>query len=405
MIKEQKKIMILGGGENQEVLIKTAKKLQYYTVVCDKRAQLNGVAMADKHIAVDYMDREKVLMEAEKNCIDGIISNSESAMLNVAYVSQKLGLPGNSVESIENLLSREKFRALQRKVGVYAPIHYVADSLEQLLNVTAEMEYPIIIKPTKSSGTRGTTKVSKYDQDVIQRAYRVCKEFSRDGKVAAEEYVEMNCLRVNDADIFVIGDEILWDGFLWEDRSPDSPMLPMTEIFPLALDERDLCLFKETVSKIVKASGITLGEYNVETYFTPEHETFVIEINPRQAGNFIPLLIKEHTGVDLTKLLVSTAVADMSYYEELKSFERENNFITCQVVFAKRKGIYNGLNIDPEIKKYIQWIREEVSIGEEVVKGENASDALAFVDLKFDTYENQHKYTDQIEKYIYAKIK
>lgn len=404
MAEIQKKIMILGAGSNQIPLIEAAKKMGYYIIVCDMRSEINAYQMVDEHIEANYMERERVFRIAKEKRIDGIISNSEPAMLNVAYVSQMLELPGNSVESVETLLSKDKFRTLQKKAGVYSPEHFMVSSFEELLEKAARMKYPLIVKPAECSGTRGTTKMLEYDEKNLRLSYEICRKFSRNQLVTVEEYVEMDLLRVNDADVFVIGNEIMWDGLLWEDRSADEPMLPMTEIFPMVLADKDLELMKDTVNKVIRASGITLGELNVETYFTTEHEVFVIEINPRQAGNYIPQLIKEHTGLDLTRLLVSTAVNDMSYYEELKGFERENNFITCQVVFAKEDGIYRGLCISSEIKQYVQWIKEEATIGDSVVRGINAANALAFVTLKFDTYENQHRFTDEIQRYVFAIV-
>lgn len=38
-----------------------------------------------------------------------------------------------------------------------------------------------------------------------------------------------------------------------------------------------------TIERIVRASAVRHGEYNVETYFAPNGEVFVIEINSRQA--------------------------------------------------------------------------------------------------------------------------
>lgn len=402
---KRKKILILGVGDAQLNLIKAAMEFGYYIVVCDLRDDREGSKLADRFYKVDYMDREAILEIAKKEKVDGVISNSEPAMLNVAYLSEQLGLPGNSMESIEVLLSKHKFRDLQRKVGVYAPEHHVVSSLEELFRKAKGMQYPIIIKPTESSGTRGTTKLSSFDETNIRLAYETCREFSRNNKVTAEEYVEMQSLTVNDADIFVLGDEIIWDGWLWENRSAQAPMLPMTEVFPMALPEQKKKDIQDTVNKLIKESGVRHGEYNVETYEAPNGETFVIEINPRQAGNYIPQLIEEHTGVSLTKLLVSTAVDDMSYYEYLKTFERENNYITLQVVFSEEEGIFDQLHISPEIEKYVKWCEMSVKKGDKVVRGCNAAEALAFVDMQFESYEEQHYFTDKIEEFIYPILK
>ena len=404
-MREQKKILILGGANAQVQLIQAAKELGYYVVLCDFTTTNPGIPLADKHYQVSTLDRDAVFEVAQIEKIDGVISNSEPAMRNVAFISQQFGLPGNSEESVCMLSSKNAFRKLQRKAGVYSPECGLASTFEELLGIVKNMKFPIIIKPAESSGTRGTSRIDKYDELIIHSAFDVCRDFSLNRLVSVEEYVEMNNLRVNDADIFVLGDEIIWDGWLWEDRSPDAPMLPMTEIFPMALPEEEKKKIQDTVEKIIKVSGIRHGEYNVETYFAKNGEVFVIEINPRQAGNYIPLLIEQHTGVNLSKLLVSTAVGDMSYYDYLKKYKRENNFITLQVVFSKEDGIFEKLYISPEIEKYVLWKKLVVKCGDTIVKGANAKDAVAFVDMKFEDYKTQHKYTDEIENYIYPILR
>lgn len=181
-------------------------------------------------------------------------------------------------------------------------------------------------------------------------------------------------------------------------------MVPMTEIFPIGLEENKLEMIKDTVARILREADIKHGQYNVETYFTEKDEVFVIEINPRQGGNNLPLLVKEHSGVDFTRLLVSTSVGDMSYYDELKDFNRECNFITQQVVFSREDGLYGGLYINERVKPFVKWIKEEYKQGDRIVNGINAADAVAFVDLQFDDFETQHLYTNEIEKYIYPIV-
>ena len=67
---------------------------------------------------------------AKDEKVDGVISNSEAAMLIVAYVAEQLGLPGNSVRGIEQLVSKTEFRQLQRNAGVYAPRNFECGTWE-----------------------------------------------------------------------------------------------------------------------------------------------------------------------------------------------------------------------------------------------------------------------------------
>ena len=82
------------------------------------------------------------------------------------------------------------------------------------------------------------------------------------------------------------------------------------------------------------------GEYNIEGYFNKKGDFFVIEINVRQGGHEIPLLINDYTGIDFCKLLVSTAVRDTDYWEYVKNYERHYRFAIKQTTFSQKAGKY-----------------------------------------------------------------
>ena len=401
----KKRILILGAGDAQLNLIKTAKELGYYTIVCDMRSNTEGAKLADKYYQKNYMDKKIVYDIACIENIDGVVSNSEPAMVSVSYLVDKLALPGNSTKSLKKLLSKKNFRILQEKVGVYCPKSYTCEKIEDALEKSKKLKYPIIIKPSESSGSRGTTKIEKFNSKDVIDTFMKCREFSRNNMVTIEEFIEMESLEVINVDVFVFEDEYIWDGWYGGLRSLERPMIPMAKILPPSISEQQKQEIKNDVENLLRTSGVSLGEFNVETFFSKEKKLFVIEINPRQAGDDIPKLIKEHTGVDLTKLLVSLSVNDMSYYDLLKKYKRENNYITLQVVFSNKDGEYGGLYIDDSIKTFVCWVKEFVNKGEQVFKARNAEDSVAYVDLKFTTLELQKYFTNDIEKYIYPLIK
>ena len=402
---ERKKLLILGAGGAQLELIKESMALGYITIVCDMRPNMEGSLIADTYYQVDYMDLDKVYAIAVNEKIDGIISNSEPAMINVAFISQKLNLVGNSVESIESLISKSAFRDLQKKAGVFSPDHYVVSSTDELIEKAYMMKYPVIIKPTESTGSQGTTRIDKFDEKVMIDTFNACKNFSRNKLVSIEEYVAMRSLLVSESDVVVIGDEFIWDGMMWTRRSEETPMLPETYILPMDIIDEKKKKIQASIKRIMKTAGIKHGEYNVEAYLTGKDEVFVIEINPRQGGNYIPKLIKQYSGVDLSKLIVSTAVGDMAYHNDLKSFQREKNYVTLHVVYARNNGIFEELFISPEIQPYIQWIEQKIEKGVEITKGTSVFDGIACIDLQFDSYKTQQYFTDRIEEFIYPIIR
>lgn len=400
-----KKLLILGGGKAQIPLITMAKQLHYYTIVCDMRTDIDGVKFADKHIKLDYTDSEKVLSVAMENKVHGVISNSEPAMKSVAYATQSLNLPGNRVDSIENLLSKKKFRELQRRIGVFAPLHFSVSTFQGLLESVEKMKFPIIIKPVEASGTRGTTKLNEYDESILKQAFTRCQAYSRDRLVAVEEFVEMKNKNVLGAEIFVIGEEVIWDGFYHQNRPDELPLVPSAEILPPCISNEELELAKSVIGKIIQEAGIRHGELNVEFYFTQDDEVFVIEINPRQGGNNLPQLVKDYCGLDLTKLLLTTAVNDQSYYNELSHHTHNKNYIAQHVVFTCQNGTYDGIEIHSSIAPYVYRIEEEHLRGDVIEKSENAGGVVAYVCLKFKTREEQLSVVDTMERYVNIKYR
>ena len=395
-----KKLLILGGAEAQVPVIQAAKKEGYYVVLCDWTTSNPGIQYADKHYQISTLDRDSVIRVAVEEKIDGVISNSEPAMLNASYIAKELLLRGNSIPGLEMLLSKDRFRALQEKVGLYTPKHIKVENEKEFLKVAGKMPCPFIVKPAVSSGSRGTTTVWRYDEEELKNLYWINTEYSRDDCCVIEEYVDMPSLTVIEGDLFVLDKEILWDGLFFNSRSSITPKLPMTYSIPYRTDPLNLIEIQNTLSKLLDAAGFTFGELNVEMYFTKDHRLFVIEINPRQGGAGIPSFIFRHSGIDMYKLLVTTAVKEDRYYNALKHFRRECNYISRHCVFAHSTGVYNGISCSPTIQNHVIKIEERTSHGEKVELCNDGTDVLAYVDLEFESYELQHQYCDNLESYI-----
>lgn len=117
----------------------------------------------------------------------------------VALVSEKYGLVGNSVASIEKLMSKNLFRKLQAETeGVFSTLSFEVYSLDELLDRVKNMKIPIIIKPSESSGSRGTTRIDKLEEALIVEAYKTCTDFSRSDNVTYDRNFAYEIGRASD---------------------------------------------------------------------------------------------------------------------------------------------------------------------------------------------------------------
>ena len=106
-----RKILLLGGSAQQVVVIEIAKRLGYYTVLCDFLPDNPGQYVADRFYPVSTTDKDAVLKIAEKEKVDGVLAYaSDPAAPTVAYVAEKLGLASNPYESVGILCDKARFR-------------------------------------------------------------------------------------------------------------------------------------------------------------------------------------------------------------------------------------------------------------------------------------------------------
>ena len=390
-----KTIMIIGGGKAQVPLIEAAKREGYYTIICDWNPEAPGVQLADEFCKVSTKDRDGLFKTAKEKKIEGIIANSEYAMCDLAFISSELGMVGNPERAIATLSSKSRFRELQKGIGLFAPRLVSKGELDSL-------GYPVIIKPDMNSGTRGITVVKEETEgDKLKAAIETCSSLSRNGETVIEEYIPIAPEAVIEGEIFIHNGEVLWDGLFRSIRSSKAPMIPMTYVFPL-VEEREPKL-RESLKKVLQAAGIVHGEYNIEACFVGD-EPFIIEINPRQGGNDLPRYVQEHCGIDYFKLLVTTAVGDDEYWNNLREYRRQNIRITHHMLYPRKNGQFRGVSIADEIKNCICCTQIYVTEGDEIKKATDGSQSIGYVDLVIDDEQEQGKISKKLEDLIKIEV-
>lgn len=98
-----KKILLLGGSAQQTVAIRAAKKLGYFTIVCDYLPDNPGQYIADRFYGASTTDVEAIYEIARKEGVDGILAYaSDPAALPAAIVAERLGSSDQSRQKCRN---------------------------------------------------------------------------------------------------------------------------------------------------------------------------------------------------------------------------------------------------------------------------------------------------------------
>lgn len=308
---KQKKIMLLGGSAAQLIAIEKAKELGYYTVVCDYLSDNPGQYICDSFHLVSTTDKEAILSVAEQEQIDGIVAySSDPAAPTAAYVANKMGLYGLEYDTVRHFCEKQLFRQYLQKHGFNTPksievkIPYNLDDID-----IASFSFPVIVKPTDSSGSKGVTVLN--DKDGLYKALLYAQDYSRNNTLIIEEFIQRDHPHVIEAEIFAIKGEVVSWGLINSIRDWDTnPLLPAGYSYPLDLPEERVSIVKNEVRRLVKSMGEPSGAFNIEMIIDHSNRLYFLDAGPRNGGNMLPEFISMISGKDIVEATIENAMGN-----------------------------------------------------------------------------------------------
>lgn len=401
---QKKKILMLGGSAQQVPAIEAAKDMGYYTVLIDYLPDNPGQHVADKWYKESTTDVETVYRIAKDENISGILPYaSDPAALPAAIVAERLGLPTNPAKSVEILGVKHKFRKFLQDFGFPCPQNYTFqsdDDLETIKGNIATLEFPIVIKPTDSSGSKGVSFLKDFTG--LENAIKHADAYSRNKVLIAEEFIERGFPAVIGGDIFVKNGKIVLFGDMACLRGDNGKsLIPIGEKKPNGLNRRQSEAVHMELQRIVNALGILNGELNIEILIDKNDKPHFLELGPRAGGNMIPIQLSDAFGVNLIKANVSAAMGeDFEFHPN----EPEECFMTY-VLHSRQDGIYSDVNYSDEIEPYIYRKVHYKKAGDHVENFDGAGKALGIVFMKFPNAEIMNSFESDIDRHIKIELK
>lgn len=395
-----KKILLLGGSAQQIVAIKTAQKLGYYTVLCDYLPDNPGQYEADKFYLVSTTDKDAVLEVARNEQIDGVLAYaSDPAAPTAAYIAEKLGLSGAPYHSVETLCNKDQFRKFLIENGFSTPKAKGYASAEDALKEKENFEFPIIIKPVDSSGSKGATVLQT--EDGLKNALDFAFSFSRCHRIIVEHFIEKKHPYLIGGDVFIEnGKIVLWGLLNCHRDNCVNPLVPVGKSYPLQLEDEDIQHVKETLSSMVEKLRISNGSMNVELVVDKSNRVWPIDVGPRSGGNMIPDLLGDMFGVDIAEMSVKAAMG-----AAIKgNIHEPNGFYATHNLHSNKNGIYKDILFSPEIEPYIYRKYLYKKLGDEVEYFDNAAKCLGIVFFKFPDETTMKKILEHVNELITVEL-
>lgn len=395
-----KKILLLGGSAQQVIAITTAKRLGFYTILCDYLPDNPGQYEADKFFLVSTTDKEAVLKVAQAERVDGILAYaSDPAAPTAAYVAERLGLPTNPLLAVETLCTKDLFRDFLRSNGFNTP---VSKGYTDPSDVTADLNLfvlPVIVKPVDSSGSKGATVLHSWEG--LKGALEYAFSFSRSHRIIIEEFIEKKHPYLVGGDIFVSdGKVVLWGLLNCHRDERVNPLVPVGKSYPLKLEDGDIQLVQETLQKMIGKLGIQFGSVNVELVIDKNDRVWPIDVGPRAGGNMIPDLLGRIFGVDLVAMAVQASMGEQLQFVAKKP----SGYYATHNLHSFCDGTYKQILFSDELKQYLKKVFLYKNTGDQVERFDNASKCLGIIFMEFPRAEIEDRILSHIEQHIEIKL-
>lgn len=400
-----KKLLLLGGSMQQVVAIEKAKELGYYTVLCDFLSDNPGQYVADKFYLVSTTDKEAVLEVAKKENVDGVLAYaSDPAAPTAAYVAEKLALPGNPYESVEILCNKDRFREFLKNNNFCTP---KAKGYTNLTDAESDIKngvynLPVIVKPVDSSGSKGVGRIDSFE-DIAQKL-EYAMSFSKSKKIVVEEFVEKFGYQIAGDGLSIDG-KLVFRCFANDHFNADciNPFVPISASFPYNMPDSIQDKIHNEIQRLLTLLDMKTCTYNFDMRIDKDYNVYLMEVAPRDGGNYIPQIIKYATGVDLVECSVRAAMGDK--IPEIE-YVKPCGFWAYYAVHSLYDGVLDRIEIDSDVQKnHIVESHILKKSGDEIKAFTGANTTLGILLMKFDSMEQMLDMMDNSQKWINIVLK
>ena len=330
----KKKIMIFGAGLNQITMIQAAKRLGHESIVLDPNPEAPGKQFADYFYAVDAEDYETTKDIALRHKVDGIVtSQMQNPLRMMSKLADDINLPFMKPEILEQSLNKFQMKELFLNNHIACARGILLKKSDEITEKKLSgLKYPLIIKPLDSHSSRGVYKCESFKD--ITRYSNECSDYSTDGSVIIEEFIEGQEYSVESitfngkTDVIQITEKLI---------TPYPETVELRHIQPADLSKIEKMKIGAMIKKVISVLEIDNTASHAELKMTKDGPV-MIEIGPRLGGGFISsYLTKSSCGVDMDEAAIQVAL----------NFEPDLNKTANKHACVK----YIALESDRKIKK------------------------------------------------------
>ena len=397
--------MLLGGSRYIIPVIKKAHELGLYVITCDYLPDNIAHKYSDEYVNVSIVEKEEVLIVAQQLKIDGIISFAcDPGVVTAAYVAEKMGLPFQcSYGSAKILQDKGFFRQFLIDNGFNSPKAKKYTDVNKPLNDIDYFNWPVIVKPTDSAGSKGVTKVD--EPKFLKGAAITALDKSHDGSFIVEDFLTFKGYH-SSADPFTVDGKIKFITYSDQlfDSEAENPYTPAFIIWPSTMKNDHQNYLTSEIQRLFDLLNVKTGIYNIETCVDVNGNPYIMEVSPRGGGCKIAelqeLAYNQHFIENEIRKAVGMDLLDIS--------QSECDGYWCETVIHSNndeQGIFKELYISDSIIDNVRVVDLSTKSGDLVHPFSGANMSLGDMFLRFDSREELDDFVKKSRELIKIQLK
>lgn len=303
-----KRLLILGGSRISCEIVRHARAMGIITGVTDWYALEKSPAkqMADEAYFVNTSDIDAMVDLIKEKKFDGVFTGfTDSVLPYYAEMCERAGLPSyGTKEQFDIFIDKEKYKALMRQFDVPTIPEYSID-LDRFDETTADIVYPVIVKPADSSGSRGITVCENKAE--LKEAISFAVETSKAKEVLVEQYIDNAEATI--FWLFVDGQYymmLLGNRHVKHNQEGELP-LPAGYTYPAAAQPRFLAEVAPKMENMFRSVGIKDGMMFMQCKIV-DGTCVVYDIGYRLTGSLEYINLKGMCGFDPLDMMIRFAL-------------------------------------------------------------------------------------------------
>lgn len=303
-----KRLLILGGSRISCEIIRHARAMGIVTAVTDYYPLEKSPAkqVADEAYYEDTSNVDRMAEFIKERKFDGVLTGfTDSVLPYYAEMCEKAALPSyGTKEQFEVFIDKHKYKKLMRKFDVPTMPEYRIDPGD-FDTTTNDIIYPVIVKPSESSGARGITIC--YSKEELKAAMDFASSTSEDKEVLVERYIDEQ-----EATIFWLftGGQyyltMIGNRHVKHNQEGVIP-LPVGYTYPSVVQPRFIAETAPKMEKMFRSVGIKNGMMFMQCKVL-QGKCLVYDIGYRLTGSLEYINLKEVCGYDPLDMLIRFAL-------------------------------------------------------------------------------------------------